>query len=118
MHWWGHLADKLVLARPVWFKAAIWLEVFVQAPFYVYAIFAFLRRDSGVRLPAIVYSTVLLTIMPIVLGEQYAGQHATEYPLLVTAVYSAYVIMPCVVLARVWHPQVFASYAPANGAKK
>ena len=64
IHWWGRTADRLVLARPVWFKVAIWLEVLVQAPFYVVAIFAFLRRANWIRTPAIVYCTVLLTIMP------------------------------------------------------
>ena len=36
----------------------------VQAPFYAVAIFAFVRRANWIRLPAIVYSTVLLIIMP------------------------------------------------------
>ena len=116
VHWWGGLADKLVLARPMWFQIAIWLEVVVQAPFYMLAIFAFLRRANWIRIPAIVYSTVLLTIMPMVLGEQYAGAHATDKPLLVTTVYSAYVIMPIIILYRVRHPILFASYAPAPKA--
>ena len=110
IHWWGGVADKLVLARPMWFQVAIWIEVrharapvaslaimnptdnrlrlptlrlrgllmyvdlcgdwcrapqvFVQAPFYMLAIVAFLRRANWIRIPAIVYSTVLLTIMP------------------------------------------------------
>jgi len=107
IHWWGRTADHLVLARPTWYKIAIWLEVYVQAPFYVLAILAFLRQQSFIRLPAIIYSTVLLTIMPIVLGEQYYGPHRTEQPLLVTAVYGAYVVMPILVLLRVRHPDVF-----------
>ena len=49
----------------------------------------------------------------VVLGEQYFGAHATEKPLLVTAVYSAYVIVPLLLLARVLGtPQVFAEYTP------
>ena len=64
IHWWGHTADKLVLARPMWFQIAIWLEVVVQAPFYMLAILGFVRRDNRIRIPSIVYSTVLLTIMP------------------------------------------------------
>lgn len=95
------------------------MQVLVQAPFYVLAIYAFVRQRTWIRIPAIIYSTVLLTIMPIVLGEQYAGQHATSKPLLVTAVYSAYVVMPLVVLARVWSPDVFPPPAevvpPAKG---
>ena len=43
IHWWGRTADGLVLARPVWFRVAIWLEVLVQAPFYALAILAFAR---------------------------------------------------------------------------
>jgi steroid 5-alpha reductase family enzyme len=107
VHWWGNTADKLVLARPIWFQVAIWLEVVVQAPFYLLAILAFQRRANWVRMPAIIYSTVLLTIMPMVLTEQYIGPHATDKPYLVTAVYGAYVIMPILVLLRVKDPDVF-----------
>ena len=107
IHWWGRTADGLVLARPVWFRVAIWLELLVQAPFYALAILAFLRGHSWIRLPALVYSSVLLTIMPIVLGEQLFGPHATSRPRLVLAVYAAYVIMPALVAWRVRHPEVF-----------
>lgn len=90
----------------------------MQAPFYLLAIYAFLRRRNWIRLPAMGYCTVLLTIMPIVLGEQYFGEHATDKPLLVTAVYSAYVVMPLLLLARVWQPQVFASYTYGKKAER
>ena len=52
----------------------------------------------------------------VVLGEQYYGAHATEKPLLVTSIYSAYVIMPILLLVRVRHPAVFAPYS--KGAAK
>ena len=107
IHWWGRTADELVLARPVWFRVAIWLEILVQAPFYALAILAFVRGQSWIRLPAVVYSSVLLTIMPMVLGEQLFGPHATTRPGLVLAVYGAYVIMPVLVAWRVRHPEVF-----------
>ena len=80
---------------------AILVEVFAQAPFYAVALFAWIRRRSWIRTPAIMYSVVLLTILPIVLAEQYYGEHATAKPILVTAVYSPYVIMPLLMLARV-----------------
>jgi len=114
IHWWGATADNLVLARPPWYKAAILLEVFVQAPFYAVALFAFARQRDWIRVPAIMYSVVLLTILPMVLTEQYLGPHRTEKPLLVTAVYSPYVIMPIVVLARVLpSPTVFPKRTPS-----
>ena len=101
--------EAVLVQRPVWFRAAIWVEVLVQAPFYAVAIYAFVRQRSWVRVPAIVYATVLLTIMPIVLAEQYFGPHASRRPLLVTAVYGAYVLMPVLLLVRVWSVDVFPS---------
>ena len=116
MHWWGRLADPLVLARPVWFQVGIWLEIVVQAPFYVVAIYAFRRQRNWIRLPSMLYATVLLTIMPIVLAEEFAGQHKTPRPLLVAAVYGPYVLMPLLLLARVWSPEVFPPVEPSpNG---
>ena len=50
---------------------------------------------------------MLLTIMPMVLGEQLFGPHATTRPGLVLAVYGAYVLMPAVIAWRVRHPDVF-----------
>ena len=72
------------------------------------AIEGFARRRNAIRTPSIVYVTVLLTILPIVLAEQYAGEHRTDRPLLVTAVYSPYVFMPLVLLWRVWRTDVFS----------
>ncbi|EOD25086.1 hypothetical protein EMIHUDRAFT_206176 [Emiliania huxleyi CCMP1516] len=54
VRWWSAAADPLMHARPVWFRAAIWVEVLVQAPFYAVAIYAFVRQRSWVRVPAIV----------------------------------------------------------------
>ena len=117
IHWWGHTADKLVLARPTWFRVAIWLEVCVQAPFYMLAMYAFARQRAWIRLPAIVYSAVLLTIMPIVLGEQFYGPHRTDRPVLVSAVYAAYVLMPILVFLRVLDPNVFPRKAKGAAGK-
>lgn len=95
-------ADKLVLARPTWYKVAIWLEILVQAPVYVLGLYAFSRRRNWVRGPALVYAIVLLTIMPMVLAEQLVGEHATDRPLVVLAVYSPWLIMPVLLLWRVF----------------
>ena len=104
IHWWGRHADPLVLARPTWYKVAIWLEILVQAPVYVLGLYAFARQRPWFRGPAVVYSLVLLTIMPIVLGEQLAGPHATPRPGLVLAVYAPWVVMPLLLLRRVFPP--------------
>ena len=52
-HSFGADADALVMARPVWFKAAVWLELVVQLPFYVAAIYAFVHRCVCIRTPGL-----------------------------------------------------------------
>jgi steroid 5-alpha reductase family enzyme len=116
VHWWGTW-DHLVMARPAWYRAAIWLEVLVQAPFYALALEAWARRRDSIRIPAIVYATVLLTIMPMILTEQLYGPHATHHPALILGVYGPYVVMPILILWRVRSPLVFPRGAPAAREK-
>lgn len=55
------------------FKVGIWLEIVVQAPCYALLLAGFSRSRRWVRLPSLIYATVLLTIMPIVMAEQVLG---------------------------------------------
>ena len=59
------------------FKAGLWLEILVQAPYYLIAIAGFSRSRRWIRVPTIVYSTILLTILPIVLTEQVSATRVT-----------------------------------------
>ena len=43
VHWWGRSFDPLVIARPVWWKVTIWIDALFFGPFYLMAIYAFLR---------------------------------------------------------------------------
>lgn len=52
------------------------------------------------------------------LGEQYFGAHATDRPLLVTAVYAPYVLMPLLLLWRVKDVPVFSPYKASSSAAK
>ena len=40
VHWWERSFDPLLIARPAWYRATIWLDVLVFGPFYAFAIFA------------------------------------------------------------------------------
>lgn len=63
LHAFGAESDALLMARPVWFRAGVWLEIFVQLPFYVSAIYAVLNKREWIRPYCLVYSVNLLTIM-------------------------------------------------------
>ena len=46
VHWWGYNYDPLLIARPVSFKVTIWLDNLLYGPFYLVAIYAYIK-DEG-----------------------------------------------------------------------
>ncbi|HUI70328.1 MAG TPA: emopamil-binding family protein, partial [Spirochaetia bacterium] len=68
-HWWGQTFDPLLNARPVWWRATIWIDAIFFGPFYAFAIYAFWRGRNWIRVPAIIYASVMLTNVTIILSE-------------------------------------------------
>ena len=108
-HWWGRTFDPLQLARPVWWKMTIWIDVLLFGPFYVVATYAYLRGRAWIRIPSIIYAAVMLTTVTIILGEEAAGPHRSPYLPVVLLANAAWVLVPLYILYRmVPHADPFA----------
>jgi hypothetical protein len=77
VHWWGRNFDPLLMARPVWWKVIIALDVIFCGPFYACAIYAFARGRDWIRIPSIIYASVMLTMVAVILAEEVLGSHAS-----------------------------------------
>lgn len=99
-HWWGKNFDPVQLARPVWWKVTIWIDSLFFGPFYAFAIYAFVRGREWIRMPSIIYSSVLLTIMATILSEELAGAHATHATSIVLLANAPWALMPVYILVR------------------
>lgn len=106
IHQYGGALDPLVMARPVWWKMAIWLEVLFYGPFYAVAIYAFIRGRDWIRIPAIFYSGMMFAGVFIVLGEEFAGPNATPHFHTVLALNLPFLLIPFLLVYRMWteHP--------------
>ena len=107
VHWWERSFDPLLLARPAWYRATIWLDVLVFGPFYAAAIWAYARGSEWIRIPSIIWATMLFTNIFIILFDELLGIHATPRPALVVAANAAWMVVPVVVVLRMWrsdHP--------------
>lgn len=116
VHWWERSFDPLLLARPAWYRATIWLDVLAFGPFYAAAIYAFVRGRDWIRIPAVMWATALVTNVVIILFDELAGAHATPHPAVVVAANAAWLVVPVVVLGRLgWreHPFTVETAAPA-----
>ena len=112
VHWWGRTFDPVLLARPVWWKMTIWIDALFFGPFYVIAIYAFVRQREWIRIPGIIYASVMLTNVTIILGEEAFGAYRTPQFGVVLLANLPWLIFPLFIIYRLGRsPNPFA--APA-----
>src|SRR5262249_8813718 len=80
VHWWGRNFDPALMARPPWWRATIWIDVLLFGPFYAFAIYAFARGRGWIRVPTIVWGSVMMTNVTVILFEEMLGTYATPAP--------------------------------------
>jgi hypothetical protein len=102
IHWWGKTYDPLLLARPTWWKATIWIDSICFGPFYAFAIYAFIKNRNWIRMPSVIWASVMLTNVIIILSEEIAGPHKTPQLPMVLFANLAWLVFPIVVLFRMW----------------
>jgi EXPERA (EXPanded EBP superfamily) len=102
IHWWGNTFDPLLMARPVWWKMTIWIDNLAFGPFYIVAIYAWARARDWIRLPSLLFSAVMLTNVTIILGEEFAGPHASPHFPIVLLANLAWLLVPLAIIVRMW----------------
>jgi hypothetical protein len=116
-HWWGRHFDPLLAARPVWWKATIWIDLLLFGPFYAAAIYAFTKGKEWIRLPAILWAAVMMTNVTIILSEEAFGPFASPALAAVVAANASWLVFPILVIVRVTRrPQLFVRTTAAPPA--
>lgn len=100
IHSYARSLDPLVLARPPWWKMTIWFDALFFGPFYACAIYAFIRGRDWIRLPSLLYGASIITIVCIILSEEYGGPHATPHFPVVLMLNLPWIVMPALLIAR------------------
>jgi hypothetical protein len=115
VHSYGSRLDPLLLARPVWWKMTIWLDVLFYGPFYAFAIYAFIRGRDWIRTPAIFYAGMMFADVLIILGEEFAGPHASPHFMQVLALNLPWLLVPLLLVYRLHSSSPF-SYSQQDSA--
>lgn len=114
IHWYGNNFDPVLIARPVWWKMTIWIDSLFFGPYYAFAIYAFTKGKSWIRIPSIIQSSLLIAVVIIILGEETAGEHATPHLAFVYALNAPWLFLPMFVIHRMYKSETpFA--APREG---
>jgi len=107
IHRYGRAADPLLLARPPFWRATIWMDNLLFGPFYVAAIIAFVRGAAWIRVPSLVYAGLLLSNVNCILFEELLGTSRTPHPALVLALNAPWILVPLYLIWRMARPSPF-----------
>lgn len=105
VHWWGKNFDPVLMARPAWWKATIWIDSVLFGPFYVFAVYAFIKGKEWIRIPCFIYSGIMWTNVFVIMSEEYFGAYATPRPGIVTLANLPWFLLPVIIIARMWKDQ-------------
>jgi hypothetical protein len=100
VHWWGRSFDPLLMARPTWWRVIIGMDVVFFGPFYVCAIYAFTKGREWIRIPSIIYASVMLTMVIVIFGEEMFGPHASPELAIVLLANAPWALFPLFLLYR------------------
>jgi len=114
VHWYGHNFDPVLIARPAWWRATIWIDSIFFGPFYAIAIYAYWKGKNWIRFGSIVWSSVMLTNVTIILFEEVLGEHASPQIARVFLSNAAWVIFPLLVMYRMWRSVTPFSARPSK----
>lgn len=109
IHWYGRTFDPVLIARPVWWKMTIVIDDVLFGPFYVAAIYAFIKGKNWIRIPSFWYSAMMFTNVVIILGEERFGTYATPQFPVVLLLNLPWLLFPLVITARMaWSAEPFS----------
>lgn len=102
VHWWGFNFDPALIARPPWWRATIWIDQIFFGPYYAAAIYALFKHREWIRIPSIIWGSVMITNVTIILFEEVLGEHASDSLGIVLAANASWLIFPVLVIGRFW----------------
>lgn len=100
IHWWARSFDPVVWHRAPWYRATIWIDSLVFGPFYLAAMYAFVKGRRWIRLPALVWAGMMIAIVTIILFEELNGPTPTPAPAIVVGANLPWLLFPFAVIWR------------------
>ena len=120
VHWWGRTYDPVLLARPVWWRATIWIDALLFGPFYAFALYAYVKGKEWIRIPSLLWAGVMMTNVTIIMSEELFGPHATPARGMVIFANTAWFLFPILVIWRMRreHPFAAATGSPSRSGDR
>ncbi|NHJ86609.1 MAG: DUF2781 domain-containing protein [Asgard group archaeon] len=107
-HWVGTTMDPALLARETWWQATIWIDVILFGPFYAIATYAFIRGKNWIRMPSIIWASVMLTNVTIIMINEFVLYPTNDMWYGMVLANLLWILTPILVYIRMaLYPQTF-----------
>ncbi|XP_071848942.1 sigma intracellular receptor 2-like [Apostichopus japonicus] len=121
--------DAMVRDGDAWYRSSIVVELLFQLPFFFVASYAFCKGGQRwIRIPAIVYSSHVITTVYYMLAEWYFGEFIQDrdFPgpesfnerVIVSMFYLPYFIIPLMILTTMLFSSEYKPYDYEHGKSK
>lgn len=103
------IADPLFGAMPFYVWMLMLVSLLAFGPLNLLMVWGFLRGDDRIRSPALVFAGAQMTTMTCYLGFEALGPIPPLSWPLVLAANGPYLLVPALLIARMWRPLPFAA---------
>ena len=105
--WWCESADPVLQLNPLWIKYLSMLSPLIFCPFYLASIYAIATHKDWIRLPSIMYASILFVDLSAFFVEGLWGEVPSPNMWIFTAGYGYYQLFPLLLLCRFWADDPF-----------
>jgi hypothetical protein len=102
VHWWGNNFDPVLMARPAWWRATIWIDSLLFGPFYAAALYAFWKGKDWIRVPCFLWAGLMFANVTIICFEEMIGTYPTPARGIVLAANASWWLFPIFLTWRMW----------------
>lgn len=101
--------DPVLGNPPLFLRAAAYMELAFQLPFYFVAIYAFLFKRNWIRVPTLMYCAHTLTVVSCYAMEATYGGYELKHPKELACTYGIWVVFPVLLLLRCRNADMFGN---------
>lgn len=99
---WARTMDPLLYENPIWWQCIEWVNLCCLMPFSLAALYAFATGDKRIVKPTLIVEAFTFYSLIMCIGSTLYGDKQSSDPSMFVAIYIPYLIMPALVVARVW----------------
>ena len=105
--WWCDHADPILQLNPLWIKYLSLLSPVLFCPFYLVSMYAIYHRLDWIRIPSVIYGSVLFVDLTTFFVEGIWGEIPSPNMWIFAAGYMYYQLFPLVLIYRFWADDPF-----------